>query len=201
MWAGTYARQTPSTDLFSIPLDFEQRFAGFAPTTPRPARPASKVVIPGTQAYWRFDQGGANGTPVTSGQTIRDLSGHGNHLTTLVSVPGGSGPALTWSNDHAPDQPGHASLYFNGDDSSVSGAYLTTGAKAPLNSETFRGGFTIETFVKVPPPPFDPNTNAFAAVMSRYGSSGDAGKAGNNDGDPQEPIFAMTLSGGRQPST
>jgi Concanavalin A-like lectin/glucanases superfamily/Calcineurin-like phosphoesterase len=193
--AALYARQTTAVDRFSIPIDFEQRFAGFAPTTPRPARPARQVIIPGTLAYWRFDQGGATGTPVTSGQTVRDLSGHGNDLTTLVTVPGSSSSALTWSNDYHPDQPGHASLYFNGSDNPLTGAYLITGAKAPLNSETFTRGFTIETFVKVPLD-FDPDTNAFAAVLSRYGASGQAGKTG---GDPQEPIFALTLSGGREP--
>jgi hypothetical protein len=193
--AALYAEQTTAVDLFSIPIDFEQRFAGFAPTTPRPARPVRQVIIPGTLAYWRFDQGGANGTPVTSGQTIRDLSGNGNDLATLVTVPGSSSSALTWSNDYHPDQPGHASLFFDGSDGPLTGAYLITGAKAPLNSETFTRGFTIETFVKLPLD-FDPDTNAFAAVMSRYGASGQAGKTG---GDPQEPIFAVTLSGGREP--
>ena len=36
--AALYARQTTAVDYFSIPFDFEQRFAGFAPTTPPPAR-------------------------------------------------------------------------------------------------------------------------------------------------------------------
>ena len=196
--AALYAEQTTAVDLFSVAVDFEQRFAGFAPSTPRPARPARQVIIPGTLAYWRFDQGGADGTPVTSvtsGAIVRDLSGHGNDLTTLVTVPGGATIPLTWSSDHHPDQPGHASLYFSGDDNPLSGAYLTTGSKAPLNSETFPHGFTMETFVKVPLD-FNPNHNAFAAVLSRYGASGQAGKTG---GDPQEPIFAMTLSGGREP--
>jgi hypothetical protein len=193
--AATYARQTTELDLFSIPIDFEQRFAGFAPTTPPPGRPASQIVIPGTLAYWRFDQGGADGTAVTTGQTIADQSGHGNDLTTLVSVPGGSSPALSWSSDHHPDQPGQASLVFNGSDSPLSGAYLITGPSAPLNAETFRRGFTIETFVKLPGD-FESGPHGFSAVLSRYGASGQAGKTG---GDPQEPIFAMTISGDQEP--
>ena len=192
--AALYARQTTAVDYFSIPFDFEQRFAGFAPATPPPARSASQVIIPGTLAYWRFDQGGANGAPVTSGQTVRDLSGHGNDLTTLVTVPGSAANVLTWSSDYHPDQPGHASLYFNGRGNPLHGAYLTTGPKAPLNSETFPQGFTIETFVKLPLD-FDPNTNAWSSALSRYGASGQAGKTG---GDPQEPIFTLSLSGGRE---
>ena len=193
--AATYAEQTTAVDLFSVAIDFEERFAGFAPTTPRPARSASQIVIPGTRAYWRFDQGGAAGTPVTSGQTIRDLSGHGNDLTTLVTIPGGAATALTWSADYAPDQPGHASLFFNGSDSPLSGAYLTTRAGAALNSETFPSGYTIETFVKLPLD-WESGPHGFSAVLSRYGSSGQAGKTG---GDPEEPIFAMTISGEQEP--
>jgi hypothetical protein len=192
--AALYARQTTEVDYFSVAIDFEQRFAGFAPTPPRPPRPAKQIVIPGTLAYWRFDQGGANGTPVTSGQTIRDLSGHGNDLTTLVTVPGSGATALTWSNDYAPDQPGHASLYFNGDNSPLSGAYLITGPNAPMNSETFPDGFTIETFVKLPLD-WDPSTNAWCAALSRYGASGQAGKTG---GDPQEPIMTLSVSNMRE---
>ena len=193
--AATYARQTTELDLFSIAIDFDERFAGFAPTTPIPARPASQIVIPGTLAYWRFDQGGAAGTPVTSGQTIRDLSGHGNDLTTLVTIPGSAATQLTWNADYAPNQPGHASLCFQGADSPLSGAYLTTGATAPLNAETFPGGYTIEAFVKVPAD-YESGPHAFSALLSRYGASGQAGKTG---GDPEEPIFAMTLSGDQEP--
>jgi len=43
-------------------IDFEERFAGFLPVPVRAARPASKVLVPGTLAYWRFDNGGADGT-------------------------------------------------------------------------------------------------------------------------------------------
>ena len=193
--AATYARQTTELDLFSIAIDFDERFAGFAPTTPIPARPASQIVIPGTLAYWRFDQGGAAGTPVTSGQTISDLSGHGNDLTTLVTIPGSAATQLTWSADYAPNQPGHASLSFQGSDSPLSGAYLTTGATAPLNCETFPGGYTIEAFVNVPAD-YESGPHAFSALLSRYGASGQAGKTG---GDPEEPIFAMTLSGDQEP--
>ncbi|WP_248294617.1 LamG-like jellyroll fold domain-containing protein [Actinoplanes sp. TBRC 11911] len=83
--AAQQARLTTATDDFSVPIDFEQRFARFIPVPQRASRPAGKLLVPGTLAYWRFDGGGAPGTPVTADQTIRDLSGHGNDLT-LESV-------------------------------------------------------------------------------------------------------------------
>ncbi|WP_406274081.1 hypothetical protein OH779_38530 [Actinacidiphila glaucinigra] len=41
------------------------------------------------------------------------MSGKGNDLT-VVTVPGTAADALTWSDDHHPDQPAHASLKFAG---------------------------------------------------------------------------------------
>jgi hypothetical protein len=106
------------------------RFSGFAPVPARPGRPAKQMLVAGTLAYWRFDDGGANGTAFTSAQTITDSSGHGNDLTTLVTVSGSASAALTWSNEYHPDQPGHGSLYFNGGQNPLHGAYLTTAASA-----------------------------------------------------------------------
>src|SRR5262249_50687102 len=68
------SRLTTPVDYFSMAVDFEQRFSGFIPVPARSARPGNKLVVPGTLAYWRFDGGGANGTPVAADQTVRDLS-------------------------------------------------------------------------------------------------------------------------------
>jgi hypothetical protein len=184
-------------DSFTVPLDFTERFAGFRPVPVRPGRPASQVVVPGTLAYWRFDAGGANGTPVTAGQTVRDLSGHGNDLA-LATVPGTAANALTWSDDHHPDQPGHASLRFVGGRNPLHGAYLTTGAAAALNAETFRGGYTIEAFLKIPLD-WDATDNGWMSVLGRRGAAGQAGKSGGNT-DPKEPVAALGISNnGREP--
>ena len=199
---------TTGVDRFSVPLDFERRLAapapaiGLATTTAlvkpaRPARPARSVVIPGTLAYWRFDDGGADGTPVAAGTTIRDLSGHGNHLSTLVTVPGSPSDVLTWSAEHAPNQPGHGSLYFDGAQNPLVGAYLTTAANAPLNTETFASGFTFEVFVNIPLD-WNSDNNSWMAVLSRWGESGQAGKSGSNT-DPNEPICTLSFSGDREP--
>ncbi|ANS69302.1 hypothetical protein SLINC_7078 [Streptomyces lincolnensis] len=170
-------------DRFSVEIDFAARFSGFAPVPARPARPASKMLIPGTVAYWRFDS-------AVSG-TVRDLSGRGNDLT-QVSVGGGS---LGWSADHHPDQPGHGSLEFQGFKSPLKGAYLRTVDKAPLNSATFRNGYTIEAFYRLPAD-WDPDHNAWSGLVGRSGTGGAAGKTGD---DPDEPLATLSLSNDREP--
>jgi hypothetical protein len=183
--AAQLAELTTTVDRFSVPIDFAERFSGFDPVAVRPARPAKEMLVPGTLAYWRFDAGGANGASFTGTQTVPDLSGHGNDLSVLVTVPGTPANALTWSSDFHPDQPGHGSLYFNGQQSpSLTGAYLTTATAAPLNTETFAGGYS--------------NSNSWMAALSRWGESGPAGKSAGNT-DPNEPIATFSLSDGREP--
>ncbi|MGY1496223.1 LamG-like jellyroll fold domain-containing protein [Streptomyces sp. QTS52] len=175
-------------DRFSVEIDFEQRFSGFAPVAPRPARPAKKMLVPGTVAYWRFD-GQRDGAAVTG--TVRDQSGHGNDLS-LVTV---GASALTWSSDHHPDQPGHGSLEFQGYKSPLKGAYLRTVDGAPLNSATFKAGYTIEAFYRLPAD-WDPAHHAWAGLVSRTGTGGAAGKTVD---DPDEPLATLSLSDGPGP--
>ncbi|MFF8358824.1 LamG-like jellyroll fold domain-containing protein [Streptomyces chartreusis] len=170
-------------DRFSVGIDFADRFAGFDPVPVRPARPASKMLIRGTAAYWRFD------SPVSG--TVRDLSGRGNDLA-VVSVGGGT---LGWSADHHPDQPGHGSLEFTGFKSPLKGAYLRTVDGAPLNSATFRDGYTVEAFYRVPAD-WDASHNAWAGLVGRTGTGGAAGKT---EGDPDEPLATLSLSDGPGP--
>ncbi|MFF6876070.1 LamG-like jellyroll fold domain-containing protein [Streptomyces sp. NPDC012474] len=173
-------------DRFSVGIDFERRFAGFAPVPARAARPASKLLVPGTMAYWRFDK------PVdgTAG-TVRDLSGRGNDLA-LVAIGGG---ALGWSADHHPDQPGHGSLEFQGFKSPLKGAYLRTVDGAPVNSATFEDGYTIEAFYRLPAD-WDPARHAWSGLVSRTGTGGAAGKTAD---DPDEPLATLSLSNDREP--
>ncbi|MGW6543323.1 LamG-like jellyroll fold domain-containing protein [Streptomyces massasporeus] len=171
------------TDRFSVEIDFERRFSGFAPVPARPARPAAKLLVPGTMAYWRFEK------PVDG--TVRDLSGRGNDLS-LVTVGGG---ALSWSADHHPDQPGHGSLEFQGFKSPLKGAYLRTVDGAPLNAATFEDGYTIEAFYRLPAD-WDPDHNAWSGLVSRTGTGGAAGKTAD---DPDEPLATLSLSNDREP--
>ncbi|MFF6779462.1 LamG-like jellyroll fold domain-containing protein [Streptomyces sp. NPDC012510] len=170
-------------DRFTVEIDFETRFAGFDPVPARAERPVSKTLIPGTVAYWRFDQA------VTG--TVRDRSGRGNDLT-LVTVGGGE---LGWSADHHPDQPGHGSLEFQGFKSPLKGAYLRTVDGAPLNSATFERGYTIEAFYRLPAD-WDPAHHAWSGLVSRTGAGGAAGRTAD---DPDEPLATLSLSNDREP--
>ncbi|KUM78168.1 LamG-like jellyroll fold domain-containing protein [Streptomyces curacoi] len=170
-------------DRFTVEIDFADRFSGFDPVPARPARPASRMLVPGTVAYWRFDK------PVEG--TVRDLSGRGNDLT-LVTVGGGK---LGWSADHHPDQPGHGSLEFQGHKSPLKGAYLRTVDGAPLNSATFGDGYTIEAFYRLPAD-WDPSHNAWSGLVGRTGTGGAAGKSAD---DPDEPLATLSLSNDREP--
>ncbi|MFE9021460.1 LamG-like jellyroll fold domain-containing protein [Streptomyces sp. NPDC007808] len=170
-------------DRFSVGIDFADRFSGFAPVPARPARPASRMLVPGTMAYWRFEK------PVQG--TVRDLSGRGNDLT-LVTVGDGS---LGWSGDHHPDQPGHGSLEFRGFKSPLRGAYLRTVDGAPLNSAEFETGYTVEVFYRLPAD-WDPAHHAWSGIISRTGTGGAAGRTAD---DPDEPLATLSLSNDREP--
>ncbi|WP_433182330.1 LamG-like jellyroll fold domain-containing protein [Actinoallomurus sp. CA-150999] len=184
---------TGADDYFSVPIDFEERFSGFAPVPARPARPASAMLVPGTVAYWRFDGAHKDGAPFADSDRVADLSGHGNDLT-KVTVSGTPASALTWSAEYHPDQPGHGSLYFGGDKAPLKGSYLQTAASAPLNSATFASGYTVEAFFKLPAD-WNGDRNGWAALLSRWGMSGEAKKTG---GDPEEPVATLSLSGDRE---
>ncbi|QYX76234.1 LamG-like jellyroll fold domain-containing protein [Streptomyces akebiae] len=175
-------------DRFTVEIDFEKRFAGFAPVPARASRPVSTMLIPGTVAYWRFD-GREDGAKVAG--TVPDRSGHGNDLT-LVTVGGGT---LTWSADHHPDQPGHGSLEFHGGKPPLTGAYLRTVDGAPLNAATFRDGYTIEAFYRLPAD-WNPSNHAWAGILGRTGTGGAAGKTAD---DPDEPLATLSLSNDREP--
>ncbi|HWD79979.1 MAG TPA: LamG-like jellyroll fold domain-containing protein, partial [Kribbella sp.] len=168
------------TNRFSIPIDFRQRFAKFAPEPVRPARPAKQLVIPGTAAYWRFDG------PVTD--KVVDQSGQGNDLTRVQL----SNDVPTASAEYHPDQPGHASWVFPGGKNPARGGYLKTADGAPLNAMTFPNGYTIEAFVKLAD---DGQDHSWEGLFTRLGTGRDAGKTGS---DPDEPTAKLGFSGGLQ---
>ncbi|MFC1414766.1 LamG-like jellyroll fold domain-containing protein [Streptacidiphilus sp. N1-12] len=182
---------TSPVDYFSMAIDFDQRFSGFAPVPPRTARPARRMLVPGTLAYWRFDSGAADGSDVAPGTSVQDQAGNGNDLV-LQQVPGTPAHALTWTTDHHPDQPGHGSLVFAGQGGPVSGAYFQTVDRAPINRETFQHGYTVEAFFKVPQD-WDSGRNGWSSMLSRAGSASLAGKNGPT-ATAEEPILALSLS-------
>jgi hypothetical protein len=175
---------TGDTDRFSLDIDFERRFAGFAPPALPGPRPAAQVVDRHTAAYWRFD------TPdqaVTDGAVVPDLSGKGNHLT-VRRLAGSDADTLTLAGDHHVGAPAHASLRFDG--AAGRGALLQTAPGAALNSMTFLDGYTFEVFLKLPDPFV--GEHAWMGVFSWEGRSGDAGK--HSGWSPLEPTCSLNLS-------
>ncbi|MBO1419287.1 LamG-like jellyroll fold domain-containing protein [Streptomyces sp. FH025] len=189
--AAQEAELTSDVDRFSIPIDFERRFAGFAPAPQRPARGPAELLVRDTVAYWRFDGGGGDGTAVGAQQVVKDLAGQGNDLLLRIA-PGTPEPALTWSAEHHPDQPGHGSVLFDGKRSPVRGGYLETVPNAPVNRETFERGFTVEAFFKLPAN-WDSGQSRWSAILSRWGAAGEAGKNGPST-DAEEPIATLSVS-------
>ncbi|MFF2658907.1 LamG-like jellyroll fold domain-containing protein [Kitasatospora sp. NPDC058032] len=182
---------TSDVDRFSLAIDFDRRFAGFAPVPQRPARRAAELLVRDTVAYWRFDGGGGDGTALAPQQVVKDLTGQGNDLL-WRSSPGTPDGALTWSAEHHPDQPGHGSLLFKGTRSPVRGSYLETAPTAPLNRETFERGFTVEAFCKLPAD-WDSGQSRWSALLSRWGTASEAGRSGPGT-DADEPVVTLSLS-------
>jgi hypothetical protein len=210
-WLGAKQDPTPlesehvelsgDVDRVTVEIDFDERFAAFAPPVLPAPLPPSAVMPRGTVAYWRFDEAGlatgpasvgADGAPVAPGTVARDLTGNGNDLTS--SLLHASGPeTLTWSAEHHDAQPAHASLRFDGGKGPDRGAVLRTGPDAPVNSAKFESGYTIETFLKLPEP-FE-GDHAWMGILSWEGRAGDAGKHSGWSDD--EPTCSLNLSGER----
>ncbi|MFD0485310.1 LamG-like jellyroll fold domain-containing protein [Kineococcus sp. GCM10028916] len=181
-----------STDLdrFSFPLVAEERFAGFAPPALPAQRPDRDVITKDTAAYWRFDEvRGVEGSVVGPGTRVRDRTGNGNDVTARLVGAAGAG-ALTWSGDHHDDAPAHASLRFDGHQGPDGGAALETGPDAPVNSDQFLDGFTIEVFLKLPDPFV--GDHAWMGVLSWEGNNGDAGKTSGYT--TEEPSCSLNVT-------
>ncbi|MEV4318864.1 LamG-like jellyroll fold domain-containing protein [Actinocrispum sp. NPDC049592] len=148
--------RTGPDDSFSVPIGFTARFSGFDPRPEPAARPVRDLLIPGTQAYWRFDA--RNG---------RDLSGNGNDLVVTGNPQ--------WTPDHHREQPAHGSVFLKGE-------YFRTVSGAPLNMARFERGYTIEAFFKIPRD-FS-GANAWGGLLSRIGTGADAGKTGDDPKEP-----------------
>jgi hypothetical protein len=181
------ARLTDSANQFTMNVNLRERFTPIPPTRVLPPVPANLEVIPGTLAYWRFE--GQNGMAVPEGGiAVRDLSGHGNDLT-RVTLPNGHSTDMVYTENFHPAQPSRGSLFINGN-SPQGGAYLRTSDKAPLNQETFKNGYTVEAFVRLPEDCCD--GDPWMGILARMGTQADLGFT--SAGDPQSPLATFSVS-------
>jgi len=185
------AQLSGDVDRFTVSVDFEQRFAGFAPVPARAARPAAQMLVPGTVAYWRFD-GQPDGSALGTAARIADASGHGNDL--VVANRAGAAPgSLRFSAEHHDDSPSAGSLTLTG--GKATGDHLRTVDGAPIDTATFRQGYTFEAYLRIPEG--YGGGDAWSSILSQSASAKDAGKA-TSSGDPDEPAVVLTVSGSRE---
>lgn len=149
---------------------------------------AQEDVTEDTLAYWQFDKGAA-GEAVPTDAIIADLSGNGNDLMRVDMSAGRSGD-MTWSDEQAETMPGTGSVRIVGNNQTQIGGYFQTLEGAPLNTQTFENGYTIEAFIKLPDD-WDPDLNAWTGILSRNGTGGDVGKTGS---DPDETVARLGVS-------
>jgi len=130
-------------------------------------------VIDGTAAHWRFfNEEASDGDTVTSGYTIPDLSGNTNGSVTndisLMTWSKGDCTA-TWSTDHHWLSAAPGSVQFSGATKSDF-QYFVTVTNAPINTELFEDGYTMEAFIYIDPDWSVANGNAWMGVLYRLGA-------------------------------
>ncbi|MDA0179140.1 metallophosphoesterase [Solirubrobacter phytolaccae] len=179
--------KTEPQSRFSIPLDFKALAQRLDPK-PAPAEVATDALkVPGTVALWR---------PTGTGTVTKldDLSGNGNDLTpTTLASSTGEQAQISVNEDHGDDQPSARSLKFTANKSQRRGTYLRTADGAPLNTNEFKNGYTIEAFVKLPASCC--NSNSWMGILGQQGTGRDLGRTKD---DPDESAIALALSGGAE---
>jgi hypothetical protein len=184
---------------FTLDLDYSERFAGFAPdfqagtgawpsltqrardllldgfvgpdpvTTEAPGNALDFAEAEGTVAHWRMN-GLAEGV-LPEGGVVPDVA-HGNDLTRATIDPAATTAqagdvTVVKSGVHGFSADGAAVCFANSSANRFS--YLTTAAGAPANAETFPGGYTIETFLKVDAS-WTADTNGWSKALVRSGN-------------------------------
>lgn len=183
-----------SANRFTMDVNFNKRFKAPIALSPKDPLPVENLLVEGTLAYWRFE--GEEGEAVSESILVKDLSGNGNDLQRITLENSGLN-ALIWTNESHAEQTSRGSLYFDGKRNNF-GAYLKTIDGAPLNDETFKEGYTIETFIRLPEYCCN-SENHWMGVFSRMGTGADVGRGPVNDQwEPNNPLATLTISPSRE---
>ncbi|PJN89056.1 LamG-like jellyroll fold domain-containing protein [Bacillus sp. mrc49] len=142
-------------------------------------------------ADWKFTRQHVKSGSIDKGNLmIEDTSKHGNVLE-MATIGDAASPELKgliqWSEEDYHDREGVDSLEFANQENGPSGRYFKTKKNAPINSEKFENGFTIEAIFKLPA---KIKTNNGLGLFSRQGKAADLNKM---DGDTKL-LSALTLS-------
>ncbi|WP_057915507.1 LamG-like jellyroll fold domain-containing protein [Peribacillus muralis] len=140
-------------------------------------------------ADWKFTRQHVKSGSIDEGNLmIEDASKHGNDLE-MVTIGDTASPEIKkliqWSEDDIHDREDVDSLEFTNRENGPSGRYFKTKKGAPINSEKFENGFTVEAIIKLPS-----KTNNGLGLFSRQGKAADLHKM---DGDTKI-LSALTVS-------
>ncbi|WP_428909746.1 LamG-like jellyroll fold domain-containing protein [Niallia sp. Krafla_26] len=130
-------------------------------------------------ANWKFSKDYVKSGSIQNGDLIiEDASQNGNDLQ-LVTVGDASSPDLKnimkWSEDDYDNQEHIDSIQFANYKNAPAGRYFKTTNEAPINSETFEDGFTVEAIFKLPSN-FTSRSHSWMGIFTRQGQAADIRK-------------------------
>ncbi|MFD6210047.1 LamG-like jellyroll fold domain-containing protein [Peribacillus sp. NPDC060253] len=140
-------------------------------------------------ADWKFTKQHVKSGSIDKGNLIiEDTSKHGNDLE-LVTIGDPASPELKnmlqWSKEDYYNQEKMDSLKFANYENAPSGRYFKTKKDAPINSEKFNHGFTIETIFKLP--------SNLKSSMGMFSRQGQAAALNKMEGE-KKILSALTVS-------
>lgn len=121
-------------------------------------------------ADWRFDKESIkSGSIEDENLIIKDYSGNGNDLEMQTYGDAEDYNKYINFSDETMDESTKGSLVINGDSENKTGADFITVKDAPINSETFKNGYTVEFLYKLP----DDWTvaDSWMSLLARQGNS------------------------------
>ncbi|GHI01580.1 LamG-like jellyroll fold domain-containing protein [Neobacillus kokaensis] len=158
---------------------------------------AAKKDTTSIVADWKFSKEHVKSGTIDHGNIIiEDVSKNGNDLE-LVTVGDSSSPELEgimkWSSDNYHNLADVESLQFSNDKKASVGRYLKTIQNAPINSEEFEKGFTIEAIFKLPSN-FNSSSHSWMGILTRQGQGADLNKM---DGE-KEILTTLSVSNDKE---
>ena len=134
---------------------------------------------PSIVADWKFSkQYVKSGTLENGNMIIEDASQNGNDLE-LVTTGDSTSPELEnimkWSEEDYDQKENIDSIQFNNYKKAPVGRYFRTTEDAPINSEEFNNGFTVEAIFKLPSN-FNSRLHSWMGMLTRQGQAADLNK-------------------------
>ncbi|WP_241481490.1 LamG-like jellyroll fold domain-containing protein [Mesobacillus campisalis] len=148
-------------------------------------------------ADWKFSKEYVKSGSLQVGNlVIEDASQNGNDLE-LVTVGDPSSEELEtimkWSEEDYDNLADVASIQFDNYKNAPAGRYFKTAEDAPINTETFDNGFTVEAIFKMPDH-FNSRLHSWMGILTRQGQAADLNKV---EGE-KEILSTLSVSSDRE---